>query len=408
MERLGLQYKMIRGATMKSQRILIVSASIGNGHMQAASTICEELRATTSCCVEVVDFLQVGQFRYPTLNRLQIELMNLMKSSYYGILKVAPNVYKGIYKITENQQTRKIIDFINAANQKIMASLITLYRPHVVICTHPFPLGAASELRYKKGMNFVLAGVITDFAVHPWWIAAGVEHYFVANEIMTNELQKHGISSNGITCSGIPVGRNFIPTSRLNRNEISKLLIMGGGLGFGSMETTLRKLENLPKPVEITVVAGKNEELQQRVKTLAMTLRNKITVVPFSPHIAAMMKEADLLITKPGGLTCSEALAVNLPMILLNPLPGQEEENARYLHDQGGAFWLHEEVDIAVKAAEILFGKINILKEMQNKCAEISPQYARMQIAEKINILAGNGVRRRSSNQEYIQKAGAR
>jgi processive 1,2-diacylglycerol beta-glucosyltransferase len=399
---------MIRGATMKSQRILIVSASIGNGHMQAASAICEELRTTTSCCVEVVDFLQVGQFRYPTLNRLQIELMNLMKSSYYGILKVAPTVYKGIYKITENQQTRKVIDFINVANQKIMASLITLYRPHVVICTHPFPLGAASELRYKKRMNFALAGVITDFAVHPWWVAAGVEHYFVANEVMVNELQEHGIASNRITCSGIPVGRNFRPASRINKNNIPKLLVMGGGLGFGSMETTLRKLEELTNYVEVTVIAGKNEELKQRIKFLAMSLRNKITVLPFSPNIAAIMKEADLLITKPGGLTCSEALAVNLPMILLNPLPGQEEENARYLHHQGSAFWIQEEEEITVKVAEILFKKKHALKEMQNKCAEISPQYAGIQIAEKINILAGNGVRRRFSSREYWQKAGAR
>jgi processive 1,2-diacylglycerol beta-glucosyltransferase len=398
---------MIRGATMKSQRILIVSASIGNGHMQAASAICEELRASTSCCVEVVDFLKVGQFRYPTLNRLQIELMDLMKSSYYGILKVAPTIYKSIYKITENQQTRKIIDFINVANQKIMASLIALYRPHVVICTHPFPLGAASELRDKKKMNFVLVGVITDFAVHPWWIADDVEHYFVANEVMTNELREYGIASNRITCSGIPVGKSFKPANRINRNKIPKLLLMGGGLGFGSMEATLRKLEELPKPVEVTVVAGQNEELLQRIKSLAMSMHNKITVLPFSYNIATMMKEADLLITKPGGLTCSEALAINLPMILLDPLPGQEEENARYLHWQGSAFWIQEEEDITVKVSAILFEKSHMLKEMQGKCFEISPQYASSEIVEKINILAGNGARRFSS-QEYWQKAGAR
>lgn len=392
---------------MKSKRILIVSASIGNGHMQAASAICEELRAAASCC-EVVDFLQVGQFRYPTLNRLQIELMNVMKSSYYGILKVAPSVYKEIYKITENQQTRKIIDFINAANRKSMASLITLYRPQVVICTHPFPLGAAAELRYKKGMNFALAGVITDFAVHPWWIAAGVERYFVANEGMANQLQVHGIAANRVTCSGIPVGRTFTPADRMNNNKIPKILVMGGGLGFGSMETTLRKLEELPKPVEITVITGKNEELQQRIKVVAMSHSNKISVLPFSFHIAAMMKEADLLITKPGGLTCSEALAVNLPMILLNPLPGQEEENARYLHHQGSARWIQEEEEIAAKVAAILFENINILKEMQDKCAEISPQHAGIQIAETINSMDGSGVRRRLVSQEYLQKAGAR
>ena len=391
---------------MKSQRILIVSASIGNGHMQAASAICEELKLNAACSVEVVDFLQVGQFRYPALNRLQIEWMNIMKSSYYGILKVAPTVYKRIYKITERQKTRKIIDFFNAANQQIMASLITLYRPDVVVCTHPFPLGAASQLRYKKKMSFVLAGVITDFAVHPWWISSAVEHYFIANHSMACELQEYGVAADQITCSGIPVARNFTPDRKLKSDHIPSILIMGGGLGFGSMETTLRKLEALPKPVKVIVVTGKNEELQQRVNVLAISLRYKITVVAFSSQIAAMMKEADLLITKPGGLTCSEALAVNLPMILLNPLPGQEEENARYLHHQGSAVWIQEE-DLASRVAALLFKKQDELKEMKKKCAEISPQYAGIQIAAIINTINGN-VRRFLTNREYLQKAGAR
>lgn len=393
---------------MKSKKILIVSASIGNGHMQAATALNEELRANNSCSVEVVDFLQVGQFRYPKLNRLQIELMNLMKSSYYGMLKVAPNLYKELYKITENQQTRKILDFINAANQKTMASLITRYRPHVVVCTHPFPLGAASALRYKKRLSYTLVGVITDFAVHPWWIAGEVDHYFVANEIMQNELLEQGISPKKVTVSGIPVGNQFKPSDKKVMNKVPKLLVMGGGLGFGRMETTLKKLEELPSAVEVTVVTGKNEELQQQLNVLAKSLCNKITVLPFSPHIAVMMKEADLLITKPGGLTCSEALAVNLPMILLNPLPGQEEENANYLHQQGSALWIKEEGDIVSKIAHVVFDTPKMLERMQKKCAEVSPQYAGIRIAEKLNAFAESSVKRTLPNPEYWKKAGAR
>lgn len=393
---------------MKSKKILIVSASIGNGHVQAASAIYEELKAHHSCSVEVVDFLQVGQFRYPKLNRLQIELMNLMKTSYYGMLKVAPNLYKELYKITENQQTRKILDFINAANQKTMASLITRYRPHVVVCTHPFPLGAASALRDKKRMSYILAGVITDFAVHPWWIAGKVDHYFVANEIMANELLGHGISPKEVTVSGIPVGSQFKSSEKKVMNKVPKLLVMGGGLGFGRMEGTLKKLEELPSAVEVTVVTGKNEELQQQLILLTKSLRNKITVLPFSPHIATMMKQADLLITKPGGLTCSEALAVNLPMILLNPLPGQEEDNANYLHQQGSALWIKDEGDIISKIAHVVFDTPEMLGKMQKKCAEVSPQYAGIKIAEKLNTFAETSIKRCLPNPAYWKKAGAR
>lgn len=393
---------------MKSKKILIVSASIGNGHMQAASALYEELRKKTACSVEVVDFLKVGQFRYPKLNRLQIEVMNLMKTSYYEILKVAPNLYKELYKITENQQTRKMLDFINAANQKTMASLITRYRPHVVVCTHPFPLGAACALRSKKRLSYTLSGVITDFAVHPWWIASGVDHYFVANEGMTKELVEHGISPGAVTVSGIPVGNLFTPSDRIAINKVPKLLVMGGGLGFGRMEKTLQKMEKLPCAVEVTVVTGKNEELQQQLMLLTKTLRNKVTVLPFSPHIASMMKEADLLISKPGGLTCSEALAVNLPMILLNSLPGQEEENANYLHNQGSALWIREGGDMISKIVDIVFDRPEILRRMQEKCAEISPQYASITITEKLNSFAEASVKKTLSSQEYWKEAGAR
>lgn len=390
---------------MKSKKILIVSASIGNGHMQAASTVGEELQATDSCNVTIVDFLQAGQFRFPTLNRLQIELMDLMKSSYYGILKVAPNLYKGLYRITENQQTRKIIDFINAANQKMMASLISEYRPHGIICTHPFPLGAASALRHKSGNHFTLAGIITDFTVHPWWITSDVDHYFVANQMMVNELKQYGIQRQHITATGIPVNRNFKPADRSIRMQASQILVMGGGLGFGSMEATLRRLEQLPNHTHITVVAGKNEKLQKRLKILAVELQNQITILPFSPHIAFLMKEADLLITKPGGLTCSEALAVNLPMILLNPLPGQEEENAAYLHWQGAAYWVKEENHIPIKVAAILDKESTVLKEMQDKCREISPHHAGIKIAERINDLIGNSGKRYTRLESW-RKAG--
>ncbi|AIF53247.1 glycosyltransferase [Pelosinus sp. UFO1] len=373
---------------MKSKRILIVSASIGNGHMQAASAICEELKESTSCNVEIVDFLQVGQFRYPKLNRLQIEFMKLMKSSYYGMLKVAPYVYKEIYKITEKQHTRKVIDFINAANQKTMANLIASYRPHLVICTHPFPLGAASQLRCKKKRDFTLVGVITDFAVHSWWLGDRVDHYFVANEVMARELQEHAISASQITCAGIPVGKSFTPVGEKVRKQVPHVLVMGGGLGFGRMETTLQELEKLPSPIAVTVVAGKNQEFEERARILARTLHNKVTVLPFSPHIATMMKQADLLITKPGGITCSEALAVNLPMILLNPLPGQEEENAYYLNEQGSAIWIQDDREIVGKTAALLFGNQKWLQEMQAKCAEISPEFATSHIVEKISSLA--------------------
>lgn len=386
---------------MKSTKILIVSTSIGNGHMQAASAIYEQLKKNDSNSVEVVDFLQVGQFRYPKLNRLQIELMNLMKSSYYGMLKVAPNLYKELYKITENQQTRKVIDFINAANQNTMAGLIARYRPHIVVCTHPFPLGAAAALCRKKKLSYIVSGVITDFAVHPWWIANGVDHYFVANEVMEKTLMQHGISHDRITISGIPVGSDFKPTETRAMNQVPHILVMGGGLGFGRMQTTLCKLEQLPKPVKVTVVAGKNEELKKQLQFLAKSLSNDITVLPFSPHIAMLMKQADVLITKPGGLTCSEALAVHLPMILLNPLPGQEEENSSYLQQQGSALWIQEEKDLISTMNDVIFDKPEMVKRMQQKCAEISPQYAGITITKQLNIFAESSAKQMVSSYEY-------
>lgn len=391
---------------MKSKTILIVSASIGQGHIKAASTIAGELTAAGFSEISNVDFLEAGQFRYPALNRLQKELLNLMKSSYYGLLKTAPTVYKGLYKITENQQAHKVIAFMNAANQQLMEHLVAEHQPQAVICTHPFPLGAAAALRSKKGKRFLLAGVITDFTAHPWWMADKVDHYFVANQELAGSMEQYGILPGKITASGIPVDCSFSPGGRGTLCRGSNILIMGGSLGFGSMETALYKLEGLPQSVRVTVVSGKNEALYRRINALKNTLRNTVTVLPFSNRIAGLMREADLLITKPGGLTCSEALAVNLPMVLLNPLPGQEEENARYLHRQGAAFWVQEETDIAATVAAILDKNSGILQSMRGKCREISPQDAGRAIADKISQFIENQPQEQYACLEGEQKAG--
>ncbi|MCE5284581.1 MAG: galactosyldiacylglycerol synthase [Pelosinus sp.] len=378
---------------MRPKRILIISASIGDGHIQAACTLQKEMMQYNDCCVNVVDFLESARFDYPKLNRLQMELMQLVKLSYYGMLKTAPRVYKGLYVLTANSRTSKLIQFINAANQKIIEKLIVNYRPDVILCTHPFPLGAASHLRNKKHLKYMLAGVITDFVAHQWWIANEVDRYFVANREIKQELVFRGIRNEAIRITGIPVGRGFYPIDKSSINT-PKLLVMGGGLGMGRMELVLRITGNSSQAIEITVLTGKNADLKNRLESLSATFKNRINILPFVNNVAALMRQSDLLVTKPGGLTCSEALATNLPMILFDPLPGQEEDNAEYLVRQGAALWARNEKDVASIIKQVFFEETIILNTMQQQCRKLSNYDAADVIASDLYILAGGAAER--------------
>lgn len=325
-----------------SRRVLIVSASIGAGHDRAAGAIqaAWELERPGDS-IHIIDFMAEdnSHFNY------------LIKELYLKALAVSPDLYETLYRWTQGARTgSKVQDMLSWVMRRSMSRIIQQYRPDLVICTHPFPCVAMAYLKRKNKWNIPIAGVITDFSIHSLWINHEVNKYIVAASELKTDLLKRGIRTSRISATGIPIhpdfshagGSTFFRPLRRSGKAKPAILIMGGGLGIGRMQDLLLSLNNSTFALDITAVAGSNTALRADLQAIAQKSPHNVKVLGYTEHIREFMQAADLLITKPGALTISEALAAELPMLLFEAIPGQEIDNAAFVIRKGAARWLTE------------------------------------------------------------------
>lgn len=305
-------------------KILILSASIGSGHTKAA----ESIEKVLNCEVHTVDFMAK---EISTLNRIT-------KKIYLAALKFIPDLYDRIYNFVGAKQSGIFARLITSITMYFpFVRLLKKFQPDVIICTHPFPTAAASFWKFlhaKSARKFLLANVLTDYSIHEIWIYSEVDIYFVATAEMKNELAEHCRANQEIYDVGIPIGKEFISCEKILSERLT-ILIMGGGLGLGSIEETLSELEKISAQIKIIVVAGQNEKLLSRLKNFSS--KHEIKIFGYVENICELMSQSNLLITKPGALTMTEAFAAGLPMILHAPIPGPEAKNAEYAIKNGAA-----------------------------------------------------------------------
>ncbi|VBB06391.1 monogalactosyldiacylglycerol (mgdg) synthase [Lucifera butyrica] len=338
----------------KVTNILIVSASVGAGHTQAAQAVRAEIeRQNPLARVHIVDFM-AGQNSY---------LNTLLKETYLKMIDIFPNMYDLLYRWSQVPHPGTEVRTIMAQAMKhAMNNLLHRYAPDFLIFTHPFPCAAASYLKRTGKHTLPMAAVVTDFAVHRLWIDSEVDFYFVATRELRSSLEAAGVLPRRIFVTGIPIRSQFRHCGKssglradfgLNRKD-PVLLVMGGGLGLGAMKEALLHLNKVPIRLQIVVVAGRNPELKNSLASLMTSSPHHVRILGYTEQIAELMATADLLITKPGALTISEALAMNLPLLFFDSLPGQEEENAAYLSAKGAAVWLREQRDLTPSITHLL------------------------------------------------------
>ena len=307
-------------------KVLILSASIGSGHTKAAESIGKKFDEE----VAIVDFMS-----------REISTLNFfMKKMYLAALKFIPDLYDRIYRFTGK---RKIGILTRLLISSLMyfpfEQLLKKFQPDVIVCTHPFPEAAASLWKFlhaKSTRKFLLAAVLTDYSLHEIWIFSEVDVYFVATEKMKLELAAQSRPNQEIYATGIPIGEEFSKL-KLPEHITPTILIMGGGLGLGAIEETLQDLNNVELPLKIFVVAGQNQKLLSRLKSLQKKICHDTKIFGYVENVGELMAKSDLLITKPGAVTMTEAFAIGLPMILHAPIPGPEAENALYAITNGAA-----------------------------------------------------------------------
>lgn len=324
--------------------LLVLSASVGSGHLRAGQALYHAALtaidgAFPSHAVEHIDVLGLAPRAF----------RRIYAGWYLVLVSRFPDVWSWLYRVTNDPDARGRAGRMRERVERILLrKLIQRVRaecPAAIVCTHFLPaqlLGrevAAGRLRCPVWV------VVTDFDLHRMWVQPGVRGYFVAAPEVAYRLQAEGVPRDRIHATGIPVMPEFAQRAVRKQCAVElglhpdrpTLLLMGGGAGLGTLPEIAARLMQLPGDFQLMVIAGNNAAALPALAALAKGYPDRLRFCGFTPRVHAYMARADLLITKPGGLTVSEALAMGLPMLLYAAIPGQEERNADFLLEQGAA-----------------------------------------------------------------------
>ncbi|MEB3102889.1 MGDG synthase family glycosyltransferase [Ferviditalea candida] len=314
-------------------KILIFSEAFGNGHTKAAEALAQSISiqepAVRTKIVELANLL------HPLAS-------NLTLRSYKKMITAYPRVWRKIYDSNQNQPISERMQYvIYQLFHRKMEQILENERPQMAICTHPFTSSSLSRLK-RLGHPVRFCTVITDFHAHSMWIQPEVDLYMVSDHEVQRQLISMGIPSEKIAVTGIPVTLNFW-TKRtkqearnlLNLKNLPTILVMGGGLGLGGIRELAYSLVKWKERVQIIICTGNNDNLRLHLQHDKQFHHPNIVILGFVDNIDKLLDASDLLITKPGGLTCFESLSKGVPMLIFQPIPGHEERNCNYLEKRG-------------------------------------------------------------------------
>ncbi len=343
----------------KSKKILLLSASIGTGHTKAAMALQEYWEKNyIDRDVTLVDFLSTETF----------SIDNLVRETYIKTIDVFPMLYDVVYRLSQGTYQGGIMPALASwFLKRRMQRLVEKEDPDAMVFTHPFPCGAACLLKRKKQLDIPLFAVITDFTVHKFWLYEQVDGYCVGSLPMVNELKKAGIDERKIHLTGIPIQQAFYepPIRDYSKAKETVALIMGGGLGLSAIQKALEYLDKLERIHRFIVVAGNNTGLYESLLEHKDKLSRPVTIYGYTNRIPELMKEASILITKPGALTCTEAITMGLPIVCFDAIPGHEEANASFLEREGAARWARDIHNLA-DVVDVILGNPSRLQDMSN------------------------------------------
>ncbi len=342
------------------RKILIFYASYGGGHLSAANSIKQCIDDNFKDCeTKLVDCMEY-------VNR---PVNKITTTAYKELAKKFPWAWGEVYSHSQKGPLAHISSASNNLLAKKLLKLLKEYQPDIVISTHPFGSQMVSYLKRKALVDCKLATIMTDFAPHDQWLVGKdyVDYYFVSHEKMRQELINSNVAENTVFATGIPLSNRFL--MHFDKDEIMKsmglnpdkrvILFFGGGeFGLGRDKTVkiLNSFITHVKNHQIVAIAGKNEKMKIAFDKLVAETNSEsfVKVLAYTKQVPELMSISDLVVTKPGGLTTTESLASGLPIVAINPIPGQEEENAKFLEDEGVAIWLKKNDDYDKIIADLL------------------------------------------------------
>ncbi len=369
------------------KRVMLSYINVTTGHRRAAQSVHKTLKY-------LYPGIEVSEL--DTLKYLHPVMEGIIEKVYLEMLKSNPHLWDYVY---DNEKivkfTAKFRQVLNSLNSSRLNKSFSSFNPQAVVCTHAFSCGIFSALKEKKANGLPLIGIITDFDVHSYWIHKNVSLYIVASEYTAKKLQEKGVNEERIKILGIPIDHVFIENKDIQglkrkydlKEDLPTILVMGGGLGLGPIEKVVYYLNEIKNiEFQIIIVTGTNKELELKLRELTVKLPKLNKVFGYVDFIDELMKVSNISITKPGGMTSTESLACGLPMVIVNPIPGQEDRNTRYLTSQGVAIKANNEFEISKIISELLT-QPQKLEEMRNKILDISKPEASFDIVKTIEEL---------------------
>jgi processive 1,2-diacylglycerol beta-glucosyltransferase len=337
--------------------ILVLSVSAGAGHVRAAEAICSAARAAQPA---------VRATHLDLLTLVPREFRKLYAEQYIKLVEKLPQLWSWLYSKSDRPSRDSIPGKLKRAiedlNTRKLDAEIARLKPDAILCTHFLPAELLSRRRAAGKTLPPLWVQVTDFDVHALWVHPHVDRYCVANEEVAFRLADRGVPRERISVTGIPVMPQF--AEPLDRASCARelgiapdrftVLMMAGGAGVGSLDELARRLLCLPRDLPLVALAGRNAALLERLKELAREHPGRLFPLGFTTTVERVMTAADLVVTKPGGLSVSECLAKCKPMLLVSPIPGQEERNADYLLESGAALKAIDATTLEFKLARLL------------------------------------------------------
>ncbi len=376
-------------------RILIATVTAGAGHVAAAAALEEAWRAARP--QDVVDRIDLVKFFSP-LHR------KIVSDGYVKLVEHAPELWAIMFKRTDNPTlARRLNRFkrIFPSNSRArFARYVRQFRPDAVLCTHYLPLETLGHVRKdggarrsKPAVRPLIVSIVTDFEAHALWMNGCVDLYCVAAEETKARLVARGAAAENVLATGIPIAGKFAarPDAEATRKTIGLrddqpvLLVLSGGFGMGPVAEILAELDKVPRQFQTVVVTGRNQQLRRDIA--AEDRKHSTHILGYCSNMDQLMGVADLIITKPGGLTSSEALALGKPLFILNPIPGQEAANSDFLLEHGAAAKVNRVEDLPYRIDQLL-GSKKLAEMAQAACSLGRPQAAAIicdQVASRLS-----------------------
>ncbi len=374
----------------RGRRFLLLYITSRSGHHQASCAIEQTIRhLDPSAQVTSVDaFDYTSRF-----------VRWAIAHSYLSLIRHQPDVWEYLY---DNPSVHRRVQDLRALLHRYQSGklerLIETVRPDVIVCTQAYPCGIVADFKKHHRLTAPLVGVLTDYAPHLYWFHDTVDAYVVPSEQVKRKFLTRGVEESRVRVLGIPIDLRFLePTDRAATAAQFGLsaahpviLVMGGSGGFGQLKDIVLNLDTLPHPCQLVVLAGTNRQLHGWLTT--QRFRHRVLTLGYTTEVPKLMDLATLLVSKPGGMTTSEALAKQLPLVMVNPIPGQEAYNARFLMSQGAAVQAGSPETVRQTVRDLLENP-DQLQLIRRRAGELAHPNAALDIASLAFELADSGRR---------------